>query len=180
MTDEDWLRRFHDGERTVIEECYRDHFKTVERSVGAILAGADKETVVHEVFFRLITKPEVRANFRGGSLAGWMATVARNYAVDHVRRYALEEAVAPEVATRLADSTVPTFEDSIDARHLVEQFRRECLSPAWDRVFVARFIEQLSQREAAARLSMRRTTLAYQELRIRRLLRRFLLRGGGS
>jgi RNA polymerase sigma-70 factor (ECF subfamily) len=49
------------------------------------------------------------------------------------------------------------------------------LPPAWLDVFQARFIDHLSQCEAAARLGKRRTTLAYQELRIRRLLRKFLL-----
>jgi RNA polymerase sigma-70 factor (ECF subfamily) len=178
MTDEDWLRRFHDGDRAVMEKCYRDHFETVERSVGAVLGGSDKETVVHEVFLRLLTRHEVRAGFRGGSLARWLATVARNHAVDHVRRYAREQAVAPEVVVGLADSASAMVDESIDARRIIDRFRRQCLSAPWDRVFVARFIEQLSQREAAARLGMRRTTLAYQERRIRRLLRRFLLRGG--
>lgn len=178
MTDERWLRRFHDGDRTVIEECYRDHFETVDRSVGGLLAGADKETVVHEVFFRIMTRRDVRLGFRGGSFAGWLATVARNQAIDHVRRSRREEAVAPDIAVRLADSMAAApADDSLDARRLVARFRSQCLPQEWDRVFVARFVEQLSQREAAARLKMRRTTLAYQELRIRRLLRRFVTRG---
>lgn len=178
MRDERWLRRFHDGDRTVIEECYRDHFETVDRSVGALLAGADKETVVHEVFFRIMTRRDMRLGFAGGSLGPWLATVARNQAIDHLRRSRREEAVAPDVAARLADSvaTAPA-DDSLDARRLVARFRRECLPAEWEGVFVARFIDQLSQRDAAARLKMRRTTLAYQELRIRQLLRRFVERG---
>ncbi len=38
-----------------------------------------------------------------------------------------------------------------------------------------RFLGSLSQSEAALALGMRRTTLAYQELRITELLRKFLL-----
>ena len=178
MTDERWLRRFHDGDRTVIEECYRDHFETVDRSVGGVLAGADKETVVHEVFFRVMTRREVRLGFGGGSFGSWIAAVARNQAIDHLRRSRREEAVAPDVAVRLADSVAAApADDSLDARRLVAEFRRDCLPAKWDPVFVARFIDQLSQREAAARLKMRRSTLAYQELRIRQLLRRFAARG---
>ena len=37
-------------------------------------------------------------------------------------------------------------------------------------------MKQLSQREAAAELSISRTTLAYQEMRIRSLLKSWLLR----
>jgi RNA polymerase sigma-70 factor (ECF subfamily) len=41
-------------------------------------------------------------------------------------------------------------------------------------LFQARFIERLDQREAARRLGLHRTTLAYRELRVRRFLRAFL------
>ena len=42
-------------------------------------------------------------------------------------------------------------------------------------VFEARFVRQLTQREAASTLGISRTTLAYQEHRIRKLLRKHLL-----
>ena len=42
---------------------------------------------------------------------------------------------------------------------------------------IARFLEQLDQRQAARKVGISRTTLVYQEARIRRLLRRFLRRG---
>jgi RNA polymerase sigma-70 factor (ECF subfamily) len=69
------------------------------------------------------------------------------------------------------------LEDAAEARLLVERFRRDHLPPDWQGVFDLRFLQQLPQREAATRLSLPRTTLAYRELRIRRLLRRFLLEG---
>ena len=67
-------------------------------------------------------------------------------------------------------------DDELDAKVLVERFRRDCLPPEWAAVFDARFLRQVTQREAAEELGIRRTTLAYQELRIRRLLTQFLLR----
>lgn len=176
--DARWLERFHGGDRAVLEECYREHFQTVERSVGAVLSGADRDTVVHEVFFRLLTRREVRAGFAGGSMPAWLGVVARNLALDHVRRYRREEVVAPGVAAALAERAAdPPLEDDLDARRLIGRFRSDVLPARWRPVFEARFVAQLSQREAAARLRMHRTTLAYQEARIRRLLRRFLLRG---
>ena len=45
----------------------------------------------------------------------------------------------------------------------------------WAPVFESRFIKQLPQREAAKELGMPRTTLVYQEQKIRALLQRFLL-----
>ena len=53
--------------------------------------------------------------------------------------------------------------------------RGQVLPPAWRPVFEARFLQHLNQSEAATQLGMRRTTLAYRELRIRALLRKFLL-----
>src|SRR6185369_15836781 len=58
--DAAWLDRFHAGARDVLEACYRDHFRAVEQAVGHILHGADKETVVHEIFFQLLSSQDLR------------------------------------------------------------------------------------------------------------------------
>jgi hypothetical protein len=61
------------------------------------------------------------------------------------------------------------------AQAVIGRFRREVLPEKWRSVFEARFIRQLSQREAATEIGITRTTLAYQEMRVRSLLERFLL-----
>jgi RNA polymerase sigma-70 factor (ECF subfamily) len=170
-----WLEAFHQGDSEVLEWCYRQHFALVDRAVGRLLEAADRETVIHELFFRLIGRPELRRAFQGGSFPAWLSTVARNQAIDYRRRLGREAAAITDAS---AEGREPSgFEEDSNARLLVEQFRREWLPPAWRGVFEVRFIRQLSQREAAAELGMRRTTLAYRELRIRRALRRFLLGG---
>ena len=171
--DAGWLARFHRGDRKVMEDCYREQFETVARAVAPLLQGADRETAIHEVFARLMSGAELRQSFQGGSLAAWLATVARNHATDTRRRLVREDKVLPEAE----EEAVGTGEwaDAADARLLVERFERDHLRPEWLGVFRVRYLQQLPQREAAARLSIRRTTLAYREIRIRRLLRRFLL-----
>src|SRR5579871_1367051 len=84
------LEAFHRGERQALADCYRDHFEGVERAIGSILSGADRETVIHEVFSRLISQEHLRQSFRGGSLGAWLATVARNAAIDYRRRLTRE------------------------------------------------------------------------------------------
>jgi RNA polymerase sigma-70 factor (ECF subfamily) len=167
------LGRFHQGDRAILEQIYRERFETVERAVEMLEAG-DRETVIHEVFFRLLTREPLRASFRGGDLGAWLAVVSRNHAIDHLRRrnreVPLEAALPPGGADTGAEA-------GAEARVLVERFRKEVLPPKWLGVFEARFLRQLSQKEAAATLGLRRTTLAYQEARVRRLLRRFLLKG---
>jgi RNA polymerase sigma-70 factor (ECF subfamily) len=170
-TDEPWLRQFHAGHPATLEACYRECFGIVSRAMSSILAGADRETAIHEVFARLLSNAELRRSFRGGSLAAWLGTVARHHAIDLRRRLVRETGMVDHETTPQSGD----WEEAAEARLLVEQFRRQCLPAEWSGVFELRFLEQLPQAEAAARLRMRRTTLAYRELRIRRLLRQFLL-----
>lgn len=172
--DAAWLTRFHLGDRATLEDCYREQFAAVERAIAPLLRGADRETAIHEVFARLMSGAELRRSFQGGSLAAWLATIARNHAIDLRRRLA-REANALSQAELEADGVAGEWTDAADAHLLIERFEREQLSPKWLGVFKLRFLQQLPQREAAARLSIQRTTLAYREIRIRRLLRRFLL-----
>ena len=173
--ESDWLERFHAGDRTVLEGCYRDHFHDVDGSVARLLRGADRETIVHEVFFRLLSRPEFRASFTGGSLGAWLSTVARNLATDHLRGLQRQRSVPIEEVAELP--AADRLEEAAEARLLIERFRNEVLPAKWAGVFQKRFLEQRDQRDAAAALGIARTTLAYQELRIRSLLKKFLLKG---
>ena len=170
------LADFHAGSREAFAIFYRDHFATVDRAVSRILGGADKETVVHEVFLRLMTKRELRLAFQGGSMNAWLAAVARNHAIDYARHQRLEqpagaEADPPDVTEDPAD-----VERRAEARILVERFRRDHLPPKWAAVFELRFLQHIGQEQAARQLGIGRTTLAYREHCIKRLLRRFVLR----
>ncbi|HXU82273.1 MAG TPA: hypothetical protein VN914_12810 [Polyangia bacterium] len=131
--------------------------------------------MIHEIFLRLLSHSALRCSFQGGDLGAWLSVVSRNHAMDCARRRRRE---IPASVAAAADRASPDWgESGIEARLLVERFRRDALPPAWAGVFDARFIRQLSQEEAAAALGMGRTTLAYQEARVRRLLRRFVVKG---
>ena len=153
---------------------YRDHFATVAAAVGRVVAGAaDQETVIHEVFFKLLSSEDERRRFHGGSFGAWIGTVARNHAIDHVRRLHRELTMpAEQVGAHMGATVGP--DGAATARVLVERFRDE-LPPQWRSVFDLCFLDQMSQRDAAATLGMARTTLAYQHLRIRGRLQKFLL-----
>jgi RNA polymerase sigma-70 factor (ECF subfamily) len=176
--EEQWLAQFHRGDRAAFESLYRDYFRTVEGAVARVLVGADKETVVHDVFCQLMTHAEVRSAFRGGSFGAWIGTLARNRAIDFHRRRNLEQPMGTDVEAFAGDLETRSFEPKSEARLVLERFSGS-LPEKWRRVFVKRFVEGLEQAEAASALSMSRTTLAYQEYRIRRLLRRFVLQGVG-
>ncbi len=166
-----WREAFHRGDRKVMERCYREHFETVEAAIGSILGGADRETVINELFLRLLSREDVRRSFQGGSLGAWLAMVGRNQAIDYRRRFGRET----ELPVGAHEAVAARWQDAADARMLIERFKRERLPQDWAGVFDLCFVQQMSQREAALALGMRRTTLAYREIRIRRELRKFLL-----
>lgn len=167
------LDAFHAGNKEAIAGVYREHFAAVDRAVGRILSQADKETVVHEVFFRLLTNTELRLHFRGGSMRAWLVTLGRNLAIDYARRQAKEQLLEDDFSG--APPTPAAVEHAMEARILVDSFCRLHLPKKWAGVFELRFLKQLDQDGAARELGIGRTTLAYREYRIRRLLRRFLL-----
>ena len=171
----DWLTWFYQGHRDTMEDVYRSYFSCVDGAVGGVMAGADRETATHEIFFRLINNESLRRSFKGGDLGAWLTVVARNHAIDYVRRrgreapYGIELQDSPDRSSDLGRQS--------EARLLVERFQRDVLPPAWRGVFETRLLQSLSQMEAAAALGISRTTLAYRELRIRMMLRKFLLGG---
>lgn len=169
---DDWLARFHAGDRATLEACYRDAFPRVAAAAGRVLGTVDAETVTHEVFYKMLSDADFRAGFRGGNVTAWLAQVASNAAIDAVRRRR-REVDEPETE----DVDPARFDEEVEAKMLIERFVAERLPEKWRALFDARFIRQLPQREAAEELGMQRSTLAYQEDRIRELLESFLLEG---
>jgi RNA polymerase sigma-70 factor (ECF subfamily) len=174
---DEWLLAFHAGETACMEACYRDHFDAVDRAVRGVVQGADRETLVHEVFARLLGEEALRRSFAGGSLGAWLRTIARNQAIDYARRRRLEVSFPDDVG---GDTDAGLrLERQVDVRLTLARFRTR-LPTKWHAVFDARFVAQQDQPTAARGLGLSRTTLAYQEYRIRKLLTRFVLRGEGT
>lgn len=173
----EWMLEFHRGRRETFHALYRDYFGVVERAVGSVLTGADKETVIHEVFYQVMANADVRRGFRGGSFVAWLTTLSRNRAIDFLRRRQLEQPMGADADEFGVPAVSLSFEPYAQARLAVERFRATVLPAKWQKVFEARFILQLEQHEAARELGMSRTTLAYQEYRIRKLLHRFIVDG---
>jgi RNA polymerase sigma-70 factor (ECF subfamily) len=174
LTAEGWLATFHEGTPEAMGVFYREHFATVDAAVAAVLRGPDRETVVQEVFARLMTDSRLRLAFKGGRVSPWLRALARNLAIDFARhrRYERPDGLNPEGGLTEGHDAV---ERKVEARMLIERFRRECLPAKWQAVFEARFVLHLDQASAARRVGIGRTTLAYQEYRIRSLLRSFTL-----
>ena len=170
--DSEWLQRFHAGERRAMAECYRDHFDTVDAVVGRFVSGADRETIIHDVFYQLIARRELRENFQGGSFRAWLTTVTKNQTIDYLRRHRRYRATLEKFA-RNPDAEPEAIDERAERKQLTEDLK-STIPERWQKLFQVRFVEQLSQREAAERLGIARTTLVYQELRIRGLVARWV------
>jgi RNA polymerase sigma-70 factor (ECF subfamily) len=170
------LDEFHGGKKSALTNVYRDHVAALDRAVGQMLPPADKETVVHEVFFRLFTNAELRLRFRGGSMRAWLLALARDLALEQLKRSAREQFTNCDPDGAGGSEPAADIRDAVEARSLVDSFRRDHLPPEWAGVFELRFLQQLDPNQAARLLGIRSTTLTYREYRIRRRLRRFLLR----
>jgi RNA polymerase sigma-70 factor (ECF subfamily) len=168
----DWKAGFYAGKRALMAELYRNYFATVKVAASRVLTGADRDTVVHEVFLRLLSSEDLRRSYHSGAFERWLFTVARHHAIDYARRRARE---TPHGLVPESSSGNHEIEQKLDAHYLIQKFREQILPAEWRSVFEARFLGQLDQRRAARQLGIPRTTLVYRELRIRSLLRSFLL-----
>jgi RNA polymerase sigma-70 factor, ECF subfamily len=172
-----WTEAFHRGTTATMAAVYQEHFVTVRSAVFGVLQGADGETVIHEVFFRILSNEDLRRAYRAGSFASWLFAVSRHHAIDYARRRAREAPFGLEPAGEVPSCRL---HEQIEARLLMRRFREQVLPPEWIPVFDARFVRQLDQRQAARAIGVPRTTLVYREHRIRRLLRAFLLSTEGG
>ncbi len=170
--NDSWLAAFHAGERWALEECYREQFARVAAAARSVVGPVDAETIIHEVFCRLLDNASMRASFRGGSLGAWLTQVVVRSAIDDIRRRQRE--VAVEEAELIAN------DEDVEAKLTIAAFRAGPLPPELDAVFDARFLRQLSQRDAARELGIPRSTLVYQEQKVRDLLHGFLLDGDST
>ena len=171
----EWVAAFHAGSRTVLEDVYRTHFDVVSRVVARILPSVDAEMAIQELFCRLVDDAKLRQNFQGGNLDAWLSRVAHNYAIDVYRQRRRQASLTDDVEAIDNVRDASRLEEKTNAKLAIETFMKEHLPPRWHKVFEARFLQQLGKSEAAAALGMNRTTLAYQEGQIRKLLTRFLL-----
>ena len=127
------LVRLRDGDQGAMAEIY-DRYSRIVYGVAVRVLGstAAAEDVVQEVFLRLWRNPQAFDANRG-RLGAWLAVIARNRAIDHLRKRPLEDAIDDlplstgvnlenEAAQRLAVEKVRTVLNGLpqDQRRLLE------------------------------------------------------------
>jgi RNA polymerase sigma-70 factor (ECF subfamily) len=162
--DPAWRERFLRGDKDVIEEIYRATFEDVRRAAGTILhEPADRDAIVHEVYVQLLASRELRESHRGGQLGAWLGAIARHQALDYARR---ESRLVDLSAVDQASTKVDHMED---LRREIARFASK-LDPERQKLIHLRYVEGMTQMEAAAVLGKPRSTLEDWEHQFKRAL----------
>jgi len=170
----DLLRRFHDGDATVLAALFKQHAPRAVALMRRKLPSIDAEAAVQEAFVNLLSGAEQRRRFTGGSFAAFLCTLAHRRGIDAWRR---EQRYVDETAAAEPIDDESRVDDRLAARELLEKFWQRSVPPAQKEYFRARFIEQQTQVEAADQLQIRRSTLATWEKRLTERLRRAVVSG---
>jgi RNA polymerase sigma-70 factor, ECF subfamily len=191
------LHRFREGERDALAEVYQAYLPRLSqllrrgfvlRSDGTKIPGLtsadDLADVVQEAFTRAF-KREARLAYDGlRDYWPYLATTARNIVVSRHRR-AGAELLSFDPRTALTERYVAEFEPGqeeapwLDARSLeIARTYVSGLDEPLRGVHATRYVEALSQRDAAARLGMSRPKVRKLEDKLRRGLLDLLRKAG--
>jgi RNA polymerase sigma factor (sigma-70 family) len=192
LHDPDLLRRFRAGDRAALEEVYWAYVGQVESLIRRALSRGtvsgrpttgpgDASDLVQEVFVKVFSR-QARAAYDGVRPFGaYLLTVARNVLIDWGRRCGRELATDADLLERAVEGWGPVDEPWTDPRTL-ELVRRFLggLSPELRAVHERRFVQGLSQRDAASALGIGRQALRTLEGRLRDGLREALEEQDGA
>jgi RNA polymerase sigma-70 factor (ECF subfamily) len=186
------LSRFRRGDRDALEEVYRAYVDKVSKIVrfgfrlpqgGAVVPGlgwrADEVAdIVQEVFARSFSH-SARASYDGErDYAPYLYAVARNVLADRARRVGRELPMAWSELLRVREEDLAANEEEsawADAATVAAvRAYVEGLEDSLKQVHEVRYVQGLSQREAAEKLGISRQTLRTLEGRLRDGLRQRL------
>jgi RNA polymerase sigma-70 factor (ECF subfamily) len=148
-------RRFLNGDDRALEEIVREYKDgLILFLIGFVGDISTAEDLMQETFFRLITRrPHFRETY---SFKTWLYSIARNAAIDHLRKQARRaELPYEEAAADLAD------EQDLEKAYLMEERKiavhraLKALPPDYRQVLWLLFFEELTSAEAGAVMKKR-------------------------
>ncbi len=121
MTDAELIARCRDGDQSAWEALVRRHSALVAAIVrgGFRLSPADAEDVFQEVFTRLYVR--LGSIREGDAVRGWIAQVARNAALDQIRRSGREVVTGEPLGEAAFDEPLRSVEEALSVRAALAQ-----------------------------------------------------------
>ncbi len=167
--DADLVRSAQSGDRAAFGCLYERYARVVHGILLARVPVAFVDDLVHDVFIRAL---ERLAGLRDpAAFPGWIATMARNQAIDHHRSTRRAVPVPDDLAT--ADPPGAEAREALDAMMSLPEAYRETL--------VLRLVEGMSGSEIAARTGLTEGSVRVNLYRGMKLLRQRLgLAPGGA
>ena len=171
-SNQDLLARFRRGEPKAMGEVFRHYVDDVvitirsgvvvgresERiRVGTRLPEVEIEALVQETFTRAFA-PQARQSYDGiRAYSAWLGTIARNLMVDRARRLRRDRGLQQRLESEEQEPIgpiEPTWSIDLDRMRAILEQLESTLSGDEQRIFRARYREEMSLREAATSLDL--------------------------
>lgn len=152
LGDEAAVRAAQAGSESAFEALYRRYARVVHCILLSRLPASEVEDLVQEVFLTALNK--LKSLREPAAFPGWIASIARNRATDHLRSMAPEEEIDDRIPARGADAS-----DRAEARRALAAI--QSLPDAYRETLLLRLVEGLTGPEIAER-----TGLAHGSVRV--------------
>jgi RNA polymerase sigma-70 factor, ECF subfamily len=143
------------GDRPAFGELYAEFARTVHGILLARVPRLEVEDLAHDVFVTAMQR--IRSLREPEAFAGWLATIARNCAIDHLRRSrgpramaSLDDEAHPVPVTGITSSETPA--DRLEALRVLDAIRS--LPEAYRETLILRLVEGMTGPEIAARTGL--------------------------
>jgi len=146
------VRAAQAGDERAFEALYRRYARVVHGILLSRLPASEVEDLVQEVFLTALNK--LKSLREPAAFPGWIASIARNRATDHLRSMAAEEEIDDRIPARGADAA-----DRAEARRALAAI--QALPDAYRETLTLRLVEGLTGPEIAER-----TGLAHGSVRV--------------
>lgn len=131
------------GDRAAFAELYRTHVRMVHGVLLLRVPRTDVDDLVHDVFLTALRRLDTLRD--PAAFPGWIATIARNHATDHLRR-------RPAETVELPDDLASGEPDRTEALAVLAVVRS--LPDAYRETLVLRLVEGMTGPEIAARTGL--------------------------
>ena len=181
MTDEQFnaaMHRMRKKEKSALKEIYEEYLSFIYHTVLNIVGNKETaEDITSEFFIKLWEKAD---NYKEGhGHRGYLATIARNMAIDHIRKYSKEDLMStasdeddgPDELEVLSDPGGSPEDTVIEELSVEEALSR--LKPVYREIITMKVLSDMTFKEIAEVLKLPMGTVTWNYQQAIKLLRRF-------
>jgi len=174
MTDQDFnanIKLIKDGDKTGLKNIYEEYMTYIYSVVFTYVKNReDAEDICNDFFIKLYN---IAADFKEGhGHKGYMATIARNMAIDHIRKHGREELTEDFEAAGIEPNTRSAEDEAVGTISFDEALAM--LKPPQPEIVNMKLMGQLSFKEIAETLKLPMGTVTWHYREAVKKLRRYV------